>query len=138
MDSVNVSIVRQAYEDYRHGNLGKIKAALADDVSWRVVGEQNSFAPFGEWRTPDGALDYFDRLAKMLDTERLELEEFVAEGDTVIVTGRTFGVIKASRKKVEVEWIHVFKLKDGKITSYREFLDTARLLAAARVPEAVQ
>ncbi|UAL09025.1 nuclear transport factor 2 family protein [Caulobacter segnis] len=135
MDSVNVSIVRQAYEHYRDGKIGNVTEALTNDVSWRVIGEPNSFAPFGDFENHSGALEYFDRLSQVLETDRFAPEEFVASGDTVVVTGRTFGKMKASKQPIEIEWVHVFKLKDGKISQYREFLDTARILAAAKVPE---
>ncbi len=136
MDSVNVSIIRQAYTDYKDKQVDKLAAVLTDDVSWRVIGERNSFAPFGDWKSPSGALEYFDRLGEALDTQEFRPEQYVSDGDTVVVTGRTLGTMKASRKPIEVEWVHVFKLKDGKISEYREFLDTARVLDAARVPQA--
>jgi hypothetical protein len=40
--------------------------------------------------------------------------------------------IKKTGRKVAADWIHVFTIKDGKVTAFREFTDTAQFAEAFR------
>jgi ketosteroid isomerase-like protein len=39
-------------------------------------------------------------------------------------------MVKATGRDFKSEYVHVLTVKDGKLISYREYLDTAQLLAA--------
>lgn len=128
----NVSILRQAYSDVATGDVDKVFALLAEDISWKVMGEPSAIPPFGEWQGPIGALDYFSKLSDTLEIIEITPQQFVIDGRTVVVLGRTTGVMRATRKPIDVDWAHVVTFdENGKISAYKEFLDTARILKAA-------
>jgi ketosteroid isomerase-like protein len=56
--------------------------------------------------------------------------KFIADGDTVVVLGYVHSMVKATGRDFKSEYVHVLTVKDGKLISYREYLDTAQLLAA--------
>jgi uncharacterized protein len=56
----------------------------------------------------------------------------VAQGDRVVVLGRDTARVKASGGVIEQPWAHSFMLKDGKIVSFHEYLDTSASLAEIR------
>ena len=76
----------------------------------------------------------------MLETASRSIEtsteprEFVAQGDRVLVVGFARGRIKATNKTFEDDWIFAITVRDGKLTSIREFVDT-QALARASVPD---
>ena len=56
-------------------------------------------------------------------------EEIVEAGDTVIMFGRYTGTFKATGKAINLQASHVWRVKNGKVTSFQQYVDT---LGAAR------
>jgi hypothetical protein len=54
----------------------------------------------------------------------------VAQGDRVLVVGFATGRIKATNKTFEDDWIFAITVRDGKLTSIREYVDTQALARA--------
>ena len=52
--------------------------------------------------------------------------EIVDGGETVVALGRYGGVYKATGAKVNAQFTHVFRFKDGKIASFQQYTDTAQ------------
>ncbi len=52
--------------------------------------------------------------------------EIVDGGETVVALGRYGGVYKATGVKVNAQFVHVFKFKDGKIAAFQQYTDTAQ------------
>jgi uncharacterized protein len=52
--------------------------------------------------------------------------EIVDGGETVVALGRYGGAYKATGVKIDAQFVHVFKFKDGKIASFQQYTDTAQ------------
>ena len=57
-------------------------------------------------------------------------DEFLEAGDEVVVLGRYRGTAKQTGKPLDVPFVHVWSLRDGKAWRFRQFLDTAGWVAA--------
>jgi len=57
-------------------------------------------------------------------------EEFIAEGDKVVALGHLQRNVKSTGSLIESPWIHIFTLREGKISEFRSFYDTAVAVAA--------
>lgn len=73
--------------------------------------------------------------SKSIETST-EPREFVARGDRVLVVGFARGRIKATTKTFEDDWIFAITVRDGKLTSIREYVDTQALARASRMDTA--
>lgn len=51
-------------------------------------------------------------------------DNFVVNGDTVVVTGTYLGKFKPTGKNIAARFTHVFKVKNGEITHFEQFTDT--------------
>src|SRR6476620_3783859 len=51
-------------------------------------------------------------------------DEFLDAGDEVVVLGRYRGTAKQTGKQLDVPFVHVWSLRDGKAWRFRQFLDT--------------
>ena len=75
----------------------------------------------------------------MLETASKSIEtstqprEFVAQGDRVLVVGFATGKIKATNKTFEDDWIFAITVREGRLTSIREYVDTQALARAAQM-----
>ena len=71
-----------------------------------------------------------NRLMRCIFAKRFEPQDFIAEGDKVVVLGEETEVIRASGGTVENRWVHIFTIRSGKIVAFEEVFD-----ATARVAE---
>ena len=53
------------------------------------------------------------------------MREFVAQGDKVVVLGHYVWHVKATGKEWESDFVHALSVRDGKMTRFQEYTDTA-------------
>ncbi|HUH44608.1 MAG TPA: hypothetical protein VLZ44_05485 [Treponemataceae bacterium] len=80
-----------------------------------------------------GVVDLLETASTSIETST-EPREFVAQGDRVLVVGFASGRIKATNKTFEDHWIFAITVRNGKLTSIREYIDTQALARAAAMP----
>jgi ketosteroid isomerase-like protein len=71
-------------------------------------------------------------LNQTLEFEKLEAHEFLARDDRVIVLGRSRDRMKSTGRSAENEWAAAITLREGKISRYQVYEDTAALASALR------
>ncbi|MFN3285404.1 MAG: nuclear transport factor 2 family protein [bacterium] len=54
-------------------------------------------------------------------------DEFIASGDRVVVLGHQAGRARSTGRHGELAWVHVYTVRDGKISRFDEFLDSYTL-----------
>jgi ketosteroid isomerase-like protein len=60
-----------------------------------------------------------------------DMNDFVADGDRVVVIGRVAWRNKVTGKVADTPKVDIWRFRDGKAIDYAEFYDTARAFAAA-------
>jgi uncharacterized protein len=132
MTAANVKLVRGLYDAFKRGDITPIIAALGRNVDWRVNGRPKDYPCFGTWTGPADVQKFFGLVAENEQASEFSPREFLPAGDKVVVTGHyTWKILKTGRA-VDSDWIHVFTLDGGKVTSFREFNDTAQFAEAYR------
>ncbi|MGB7070906.1 MAG: nuclear transport factor 2 family protein [Pyrinomonadaceae bacterium] len=120
----NLRIVQQCYEKFGSGDILGLLSNLSGDIKWLTPAVENS--PMAGQRSGLAQVsEFFDLLGKTLDISRFEQLEFVAQDEKVVVLGEFAATVKPTGRSYESEWVHVFHLRDGKITSFQEFFDNA-------------
>jgi ketosteroid isomerase-like protein len=56
--------------------------------------------------------------------------EFIAQGDKVVVLGNYSWRVKANGREYSSDWAHIVTFSDGKITAFKEYMDTGTAAAA--------
>jgi ketosteroid isomerase-like protein len=125
----NLKVVQSLFECFGRGDVPGLLRLLDEDVDWHIKGPA-SVPYFGPRRGHEGALDFFGKLGASVEFERFAPEDFIAGGDKVVVTGGERGRVRATGKSFEIEWALVFTLRDGKITRFRSYEDTAAVAEA--------
>jgi ketosteroid isomerase-like protein len=77
-----------------------------------------------------GVSQFFANLGETLDVKDFGIEEFISQGNTVVVLGYEKVQVKSTGSEYKNEWVHVWKLKEGKVTKVRTYNDTATAAAA--------
>jgi uncharacterized protein len=125
----NVQLVREAYDAFGRGDISTVLGLMDPGIEWSEA-EGNPYQPSGEaWKGPDAIVEnLFLKIAEDFDgTFVIQPKEFHDAGDTVVVEGRYVGTNKKTGKQLDAQVCHVFKIRDGKVTSFQQFVDTAHL-----------
>jgi len=122
--SENLKIAQQGYEKFGSGDIEGLLSLLSSDIKWTVPEVEN--ADFSGSRTgvPEVAR-FFQQLVEDEDIQGFEPREFIAQGDRVVVLGHSDVVVRATGKRYQTDWVHIFRMADGKITEFTEFFDNA-------------
>ena len=120
----NTEIVKKAYECFGRGDIEGLMELYSDDISWETPKVDNAVY-MGARRGKEAVSEFFELLAKSETFTEFQPTEFIAEGDKVVVLGRSEANVIATGKTFSTEWVHISTIADGKITSFKEFLDTA-------------
>ena len=124
----NVEQISEMYGAFARGDLDAILGAMDPNIEWREA-EGNPYEPTGNaWIGPDAIVqNLFVKLATEWDGFSVNPKEFHDAGDTVVVEARYTGTHKQTGKNLDAQVCHVFRLRDGKVTSFQQFVDTAQL-----------
>lgn len=79
-----------------------------------------------------GISDFFKVLGESLETLQFELRDFIAQGNKVVVVGYQRGRAKPTGRLYEIEFVHLWSVRDGKISEFWVYTDTAALVEALR------
>jgi ketosteroid isomerase-like protein len=127
----NLEFIKGLYAAFKRGEIQPWLDAMPDDVTWQLYGPPE--IPLCGLRTGKQQVqDFLMTLVTTLEVKNSVQTKFMAEGDTVMVLGFVHSMVKATGIDFESEYAHIITVKDGKLVSYREFLDTAQLLKAYR------
>ena len=124
----NVELVRDVYDAFAAGDMEKVLGAMDPQIEWREA-EGNPYEPSGTaWIGPDAVVEnLLVHLGADWDQFTVHPKEFHDAGDTVVVEGRYTGTYEATGKSLDAQVCHVWRISNGKLTSFQQFVDTAQL-----------
>ena len=129
MGEENKAIVQQAYNNFKTGNIQALLDQLSDEVTWQLP--EIAGVPLAGKRTGrDSVRDFFATVARDQDVIEFEPREFVSEGDKVVSLGHYKWRVKDTGREFASDFVHIFTVRDGKITGFREHFDSAVVAAA--------
>lgn len=130
----NCLLIQKMYNAFAAGDIPAIIAQLAPDVVWTY--EAPAIIPYsGTRHGPKEVLGFFEGIAKSEENMKLEITEYIAEGDNVATLGRYTTTVKATGKTVSTPVAHFFTVRNGKVTRLIDFSNTAAAVEA-RMPSA--
>ena len=124
----NVEIVRGLYEAFAAGNIATVLDALDEGVEWT---EADGFPHGGTYVGRQAVIDgVFARIGSDWDPFVADMTEFLDAGDHVVAIGRYCGTLRTGGADFDAEAAVVWTLRDGKVTRFRQYVDTASLQPA--------
>ncbi|QYA05056.1 nuclear transport factor 2 family protein [Rhizobium sp. B21/90] len=126
----NIQTVKDFFAAIGRGDREALLALVAEDIEWIIPGKDWPLA--GTYRGHARLADLLETASRSMETST-EPREFVAQGDRVLVVGFATGKVKATNKPFEDDWIFAITIRDGRLTSIREYVDTQALAQASQV-----
>lgn len=119
----NLDIIKTTYEgktsEENGNNLAK---CVVENISWT---EAKGFPYAGTYIGLDNITkNVFNRLGSEWIDYKFTPEDYVAGDDKVVAYGTYTGTYKVTGKAFIARVAHVWKLKDGKILSFEQFVDS--------------
>ncbi|MDA9406231.1 MULTISPECIES: nuclear transport factor 2 family protein [unclassified Bradyrhizobium] len=122
------AIVRSFYDRLAAGDAPGALGLMSPDIEWITMWHYKVDGR-GPERVAEGL---FKPLVAEWSSFALVPTEFITEGNTVVSLGDFTGVHGATGKKAEARYAHVWIVKDGKITQFRQYIDTLAVAEARR------
>lgn len=136
-ETQNTKVVQDAYAAFNRGDVQGILDRLDDSIVWRAVYGAGPHVPTsGERRGKAQVGEFFKQVAQNVNFSRFEPREFIATGDKVVALGH-YTATTPIGKKFDSDFAMVFTLRNGKVTAFQEFTDSAAVNAAYEVGVAV-
>jgi len=128
--ATNGEVVRGVYEALGRGDVAAVLGALDAEIEWW---EADSFLYAGgnPYVGPQAVAKLLERAVTDVEEFAVVPERFIDAGDAVVVEGRYRGTVKATGTPVDAQFAHVWRLRDGKVTTFQQYTDTAQWQKAA-------
>lgn len=133
-ENPNVALLKRLY-----GRWNETKGASVDEwlehidegVEWRSLAQGSEGLEFtAEANGLDRVRDYFNGLTGVFEMVHYTIDDYVAQGDRVVAIGSTAWRNPRTGKAFETPKLDVFDFENGRIVSFFEFYDTAKVGAA--------
>ena len=129
--SRNLEVVRGLYEAFARGDVPALLAPMAPDVVWNEA-ENFPYADRNPYIGPDAVVaGVFARIGQEWDFWKAEVEHLLDAGDNIVALGRYKSRHSKTGTDLDAQFVHVWWLKDGTITRFQQYADTAQTLRAA-------
>ena len=122
-------IVEELYAAFGAKDEVRLRELLDPEVEWI----QCAGFPGGGRR--QGVEEVLEKVFGALHSEwrnwRVEVDEYLDAGSSVVVLGRYAGTHRRAGRSMEAVFAHVYDVEKGRITRFRQFTDTVPLVEAA-------
>lgn len=126
MSQSNVDTIRAGYEAFGRQDIPAVMAAFDPGIEWT---SPDSLPNGGTFHGPEDVGGFFASLGDTWAELNVEPGEYLDAGDDVIVIGR-HRVAGHNGVRADLDFVHRWTLRDGKIVRFYEVADTARMLPA--------
>lgn len=124
----NTERIQELYDSFAKGDIEAIRGITDPDVE---LHEPKGLAGGGKHYGFDEIVEnVFSRVGNEWDDVTAVPEQYVEDGDTVVVLLTWSGTYSKTGKSVEYPNVHVFDFEDGKIVQWTSYADTALFNAA--------
>jgi hypothetical protein len=124
MGEQNIEFVKGLYAAFARGDVPAVLGGFAEDIEWYEA----EGMPYGGLHRGGQAVlqNVFGPIATDVEGFAVTAEEVIGSGDTVAAVVRYTGTGKVTGKTLDVPVVHVWDIRDGKLTRFRQFIDTVK------------
>jgi ketosteroid isomerase-like protein len=120
----NVATIKAIYEAFESGNIPTAVGAMSPGIVWNEA-EDFPYADRNPYVGPQAILEgVFGRIGAEWDGIGAHVEELLDAGDTVVALGRYSGTYKGTGKPQDTQFVHVWRVKDGKAVGFQQYANT--------------
>lgn len=126
MPKAPIETIRGFYAALAAGDAASALGRMSADIEWVSMWPYKASGP-GPQSVAEGV---FVPLQNDWETFETIPSEYVVEEDAVLSVGRFRGVHGATGKSVDAAYAHLWTVRDGQITRFRQYIDTLAIAQA--------
>src|SRR5918911_3147838 len=128
----NLRIVQEGYAAFSRGDIAAALSTYADDIDWAMPGSPDVIPYAGRRRGREQVAQFYATFPQTEEVEQMDLQDFIARGDKVLVFGHYKGRVKSTGRSYAKDFIHLVTLRGGKVVKFREYVASDDMHAAFR------
>ncbi len=123
----NLEVLRKGYSDFSNGDIGAATEPWPDDFVWEGPNAQE-LPGSGRHEGKQAARQALESAVGAWDSFRLEIDEYVGDGDTIVALGHN----EASKgdKSTKSPVVHIWRFEDGTPKRLQILGDTLQIARA--------
>lgn len=130
MPEHNAELIRNIYNAFAAGDVAGVLGRMSPQIVWNEA-ENFPYADRNPYHGPEAvAQGVFARCIGEWDGFTATVDELLDAGETIVALGRYRGVYKATGRSQNTQFVHVWRVAQGKATRFQQYADT---LQVARV-----
>jgi ketosteroid isomerase-like protein len=130
MSEDNRKTIEGLYEAFGRGDIPFILGALDSQVEWWEA-ENFIYADKNPYVGPQAVLEgVFGRIAAEWEWFTVTPKEVLDAGASVVGHGYYAGKYRQTGREVRAQFAHIFTFKDGRVSKFQQYTDTAQFLKA--------
>jgi ketosteroid isomerase-like protein len=135
MSQENVEAMRKVYEAMARGDFWAAREVLDPEIEWSWSSSMSGLTGVSTYHGIEGVEAATRDVFKAWEMFRQEAEEFIEEGDDVVVLVRMHGRLRGSIQELEDTGGHIWTFRDDRVVRFRAFDTSAEALEAAGLSE---
>ena len=129
MSQANLDVVKKIYSAFGQGDLPTVVKNCTPQATWFISGPP-SIPYSGHHCQQQGIERCLYLIVRSLEIQEFLPREFFEHDDTILVLGHERMRVKSTGCSFETDWVHVWKLLDGRVHEFRELWDSAAVARA--------
>lgn len=114
------AVVKRMFAAFGARDLDSLVETVHPASRWTYFGA-NPEPGRGEFSGREKVRRFFERILERLDMTEFNTDEFVVDGETVVIFGSEAGTVKATRQPFRNMWSQKYVVKDGLIVEMAEY-----------------
>lgn len=133
-EASNVAVLKEAYRLWRESRGGSVDHWIGicdENIRFGSIAQgAPRVAYMTEYKARDQLAQYFEGLKRDWEMIEFKADQFVAQGDRVVMLGNCSWRYKRTGKVVTTPKADAWRFADGKAIEFYEYFDTAQVHAA--------
>jgi|SRR5690554_1099747 len=112
-------VVKNMFFAFSSGDIEKLVNTVSEDTEWIYHGTQ--IIPKGKFVKKEGVRTFFTNILERTEIIQFEPQQYITEGNTVVVLGKEHQKIKRSGRELKQKWVQIYTVENNLITKMEEF-----------------
>lgn len=113
-------VVERMFAAFGRGDIDALVETVHPESRWTYIGA-NPRTTKAEFSGTEAVRKFFERILRRLDMSAFNTDEYVVEGETVVIFGSETGTVRESGEHFHNEWSQKYVVRDGLIVEMLEY-----------------
>ena len=113
------AVVQKMFSAFSSGDIEKLVETVSEDTIWIYHGTQ--IIPAETFEKREGVRTFFVNILDKTEIIYFEPQQYIVEGNMVVVLGREHQKVKRSGRELKQKWVQIYTVENDLITRMEEF-----------------